>query len=293
MATEDHHQRSFQQDSHSNSPGLARHSGFHPYGQGGSGLHQYSRHQQIVPQTAVVTSGYTYPNPPAAYLNASHTTAQNMYQEIRSPSFGSHGGASSSPSVAQRDISKSQSPASHRGTVGSQMPGPSRNNKHVTRMAMPATQPLEENAQSSSSRWHRDTSKTRTTQRVAESSTPSPHPMSVPYQNPYSPSQIDARPIGQSVHARDSARERRRSAALGVDDEVAGSEGSKGEENNKASEEQYLSKTKGVERAKKTSTAKGNVSRGLTRTNADGELEWRATDHGDGGKVSPVRLRLC
>ena len=292
MANENHYQRSFQQDSHSNSPGFARHSGVHPSRQGVGGLHQYSLHQQIVPQTAVVTSGYTYPNPPAAYPNASHKTAQNMYQEIRSPSFSSYGGASSSPSVAQRDISMSQSPASHRGTVGSQMPGPSRNKELATRMAMPATQPLKENAQSSSSRWHRDTSKTRTTQRIAEFHTPSPHPMSVPYQNPYSPSQIDARPIGQSVHASDSAQERRRSAALGVDDEVAGSEGSK-RENNEASEEQHLSKTKGVKRAKKTSTAKRKVSRGLTRTNADGELEWRATDDGDGGKVSPVQLRLC
>ena len=94
------------------------------------------------------------------------------------------------------------------------------------------------------------------------------------------------------MHVRDNARERRSSAALEVDDEVADGERSTGEEYNKLNEEQDLSRIKGVIRAEKTSTARANVRRGLTRTNADGELEWRATEHSDGGKIFAIRLRI-
>ena len=95
------------------------------------------------------------------------------------------------------------------------------------------------------------------------------------------------------MHARDNARERRSSAALEVDDEVADGERSAGEEYNELSEGQDLSRIKGAKKAKKMSTAKGNVCRGLARTNADGELEWWATEHSGGGKILAIRLRLC
>ena len=96
--------------------------------------------------------------------------------------------------------------------------------------------------------------------------------------------------MGQRVPARDSAGGGRRLAALAMDDEVKDGESSAGEEYNEDSEEQDLSKTKAVE---ETSTAKENVGRGLTRTNADGELEWVATTHRDGGKISAILFRLC
>ena len=95
------------------------------------------------------------------------------------------------------------------------------------------------------------------------------------------------------MHARYNARERRTSAALVVDDEVVDGVRLTGEEYNELSEEQDLSRIKGAKKAKKTSTAKGNVRRGLTRTNADGELEWWATERSGGGKIFAIRLRLC
>ena len=95
------------------------------------------------------------------------------------------------------------------------------------------------------------------------------------------------------MHARNNARKRRTSAALEVDDEVADGEPSTREEYNDFSEEQDLSGTKAVKKAKKTSTAWRNVRRGLTRINADGELEWRAKELGNGGKIFTIQLRLC
>ena len=160
-------------------------------------------------------------------------------------------------------------------------------------MAILANRPLQHGAQSSSSRYHRDPTGSRFAQRVAAYSTPYGDGVEVPYQRPYSPSQIDARSIGQSMHARDNARARRISAALEVDDEVADGEPSTEEEYDDVSEEQDLSRTKDVKKAKKTTTASGNVHRGLTRINADGELEWRANVRSAGGKTFAIRLRLC
>ena len=95
------------------------------------------------------------------------------------------------------------------------------------------------------------------------------------------------------MHVSDNARERRSSAALEVDDEIADGECSKGEEHNELNEEQDLSSIKGVKKAEKPSMAGDNVRKGLTRTNADGELEWRATEHSDGSKIFKMPLRLC
>ena len=207
-----------------------------------------------------------------------------MYQDIRSPSINSRG-TYSSHSVAQHNILNFQRKASHEGTAESQM--------HGSRTAMPANRPFKQSAQSSSSRCHPNPSDSRSAQRVAAFSTLSPHAMEVPYQSPYLPLQINSRPIGQSMHARDNARERRISTALVVDDGVADGELSTGEEYNELSEEQDFFRTKGIKKARKTSTARGMVRKGLTCSNADGELEWRKTEHSDGGKIFAIRLRFC
>lgn len=90
------------------------------------------------------------------------------------------------------------------------------------------------------------------------------------------------------MHARNNAGERRTSAALEVDDEVADGEPSTGEEYNDFSEEQDLSGTKDVKKAKKN----WNYCKGLTRTNADGELEWLANEQSYSCKIIAMRLRL-
>lgn len=50
---------------------------------------------------------------------------------------------------------------------------------------------------------------------------------------------------------------------------------------------------KGTKKSNKASNGKDKVRRGLTRTNADGELEWLARVDSEGGKVSSVHLHLC
>ena len=95
------------------------------------------------------------------------------------------------------------------------------------------------------------------------------------------------------MHARDNARERRGSAALELDDEVADGGRSTTEEYNELREEQDFSRIEGVKMAQKTPTARENVPKGLTRTNADGELEWRVTEHSDGCKMFAFQLRRC
>ncbi|KAM0804764.1 hypothetical protein BDR22DRAFT_547283 [Usnea florida] len=278
MAKEDHDQRSVHQDSHSNSPRLGRPIVVQSSGQRGDEFHQHSRRQQTDPQNAVAILGYTYTTPPAARPEASDATGQKMYQDIRSPSIDSRG-ASSSPSVAQNNVLDFPRPIPHGGTAQSRSHAES-NHEDGPRTAMPATQLFKQSTESGSSRCHRNPSDSGSAQRVTAFSTPSFHAVGVPFQNRYLPSQIDARSTGQSMHARYNARERRSSAALVVDDEVADGVRSTGEEYNDLSEEQDLFRIKGAKKAKMTSTAK--VRRGLTRTNADGELEWWATERSGG-----------
>lgn len=70
-----------------------------------------------------------------------------------------------------------------------------------------------------------------------------------------------------------------------VEDEENSSER---EEDDKAGEEQQSIMAKGRKKSKKASKAKKEVRKGLTRLNANGELEWLATASSEGGKVSSI-----
>lgn len=55
------------------------------------------------------------------------------------------------------------------------------------------------------------------------------------------------------------------------------------EEGEEAGEEQETNTAKGIRKSNKASEARKEVRKGLIRINADGELEWLATVHSEGG----------
>ena len=60
------------------------------------------------------------------------------------------------------------------------------------------------------------------------------------------------------------------------------------EEDRKTGQEQRMIMAKGGKKSEKVSKAKKEVRKGLTRLNANGELEWLATASSEGGKVSSI-----
>ena len=74
-----------------------------------------------------------------------------------------------------------------------------------------------------------------------------------------------------------------------VDDEEGSSEG---EGDAEADEEEHSVMTKGAMKFKKATKAKKEVRKGITRVNANGELEWLATANSERGMVFFVRFHL-
>ena len=103
-----------------------------------------------------------------------------------------------------------------------------------------------------------------------------------------------ARPTGTAPQAQPSPRKERHPPVSAVKDEVEDEGGSsEGEEDAEADEEEHVVMTKGGKKSKQASKARKEVRKGITRVNANGELEWLATASSEGGNVFFIRFHLC
>lgn len=75
------------------------------------------------------------------------------------------------------------------------------------------------------------------------------------------------------------------------DEDEDGEYSSEEEEDEEAGEEQDVPMTKGTKKSKNAPKSRERLRRGLTRTNADGELKWFAKTDGKGGKIFSISLR--
>ena len=118
----------------------------------------------------------------------------------------------------------------------------------------------------------------------------SPYAANASSANGNSRPQMSGHPTGRQLQSQPIPRHR---TVLAVGDEVEDEEDlSEGEEGVKAGEERDLAKTKGKKGSTTTSKAKEDGNRGLTRLNADGELEWLARADSKGSKASANRFHL-
>lgn len=122
---------------------------------------------------------------------------------------------------------------------------------------------------------------------------PSPHAANASNPNTYPWPSEKARPTGNAQQAQPSPRKKSHPQMSAVEDEVEDEENlSEGEEGAEADEEEHPLMTQGAKNSKKASKAKKEVRKGITRVNANGELEWLATANSEGGKVSFVPFHL-
>ena len=78
-----------------------------------------------------------------------------------------------------------------------------------------------------------------------------------------------------------------------MDDAVEDRQGSSEvEQDMEAGGKQDLATAKGSGKSGKSSKTRKEVHRGLTRVNADGELEWLATDDTEGGEITLTHIEL-
>ena len=125
------------------------------------------------------------------------------------------------------------------------------------------------------------------------SNTPSPYVANAPNVNTYSWPRNNARPVEQRLPAQPSPRDSQYPTVTLADDEAEDGEESPGEEEDEeAGEEQEPTTAKRAKKSKKASETTTKVRRGLTRVNADGELEWMATVGSEGGTFPSICFQL-
>ncbi len=129
---------------------------------------------------------------------------------------------------------------------------------------------------------------------AATSNTPSPYAANAPDVNTYSQPHMNARPSDQRLLAQPSSRGSEYPRVPAAADEVEDGEESPGEEEDEeAGEEQEPTTAKRTKKSKKASETTNTVRTGLTRVNADGELEWMAKVGSEGGTFPSIRFQVC
>ena len=118
------------------------------------------------------------------------------------------------------------------------------------------------------------------------SNAPSPYAESVSYEAPHSQRQKFAHPQGQRLQAQPSQGY---SALSAEGDDFDREDSLEEEENEGADEDQELNMNKMSNKSKTEPRAKEDGRKGLTRVNANGELEWLAKAASKGGK----KISIC
>ena len=258
----------------------------------GTRFHPYNRPQQHFQPNAFGDLGDTYPTPPSAGLRGLNTDGQSSYRGSRS-AYGGYGGTSSSIQFAQPNVSNLPSARSQHDTLGQQRRPLSWNQDQVPRPAMPLPRSSQRNPQYRVSRLHRNPAEFAGAQRFAAmANAPSLYAANGPYVNPHSQPQSNVRPNGQGLQLQSGSGGSRYPTVPAVDDEDEDGEySSEEEEDEEAGEEQDVPMTKGTKKSKNAPKSRERLRRGLTRTNADGELKWFAKTDGKGGKIFSISLR--
>lgn len=129
---------------------------------------------------------------------------------------------------------------------------------------------------------------------AATSNTSSPYAANAPDVNTYSRPHMNARPTDQRLLTQPISRGSEYPRVPAAIDEAEDGEESPGEEEDEeAGEEQEPTTAKRTKKSKKASETTNTVRKGLTRVNADGELEWMATVGSEGGTFSSILFQVC
>lgn len=153
--------------------------------------------------------------------------------------------------------------------------------------------PLQQSQQYDTSVWQHDPADFPSARMFAASSNACA--AYVPNRNLYLRPEVATHPSRQMPHAQPDSRESRHPIVPAADDEIEDEENpSEDERERESGEEQESTRATATQKPQKVSKSKQmnrrGLTRGLTRINVHGELEWMATIDSKGGKIPGIRF---
>ena len=232
------------------------------------------------------SAGYHIPGPSGRYQGSAQQESRTNQPEVRSPggeNFSSHSGARFHPYNGYQQATPTNAYASYGNTY------PTPPNARRNELNLSSQHTFQDTRPSAVRNYG-----------VACQNSPfvgnnlSPYAANASNLNAYPWPSAKARPTGTAPQAQPSPRKERHPPVSAVKDEVEDEGGSsEGEEDVEADEEEHVVMTKGGKKSKQASKARKEVRKGITRVNANGELEWLATASSEGGNVFFIRFHLC